>query len=170
MIVFVSFFLSCMTLFRLLHARASRLWAKNKYIWLTLVVLGALHLFAPDTFQKIVSTPALPQTQTTDSGTWIVTRISDGDTIHVEQKNGVKKTVRLIGIDTPEKNGVREPECYAATASLITQQLLEHQTVRLTTFGTDNFGRTLALVSLMEQPQTSINEILIQTGAAVAWT
>ena len=62
-----------------------------------------------------VSGPATPEESTTESTgtttldavdgesvTVTVTRVIDGDTMEIEYANGTEKTVRLLGVDTPE--------------------------------------------------------------------
>jgi micrococcal nuclease len=75
-----------------------------------------------------------------------VTRVVDGDTIHVDI-DGDETTIRLIGIDTPEKDGpFTEEECFGREASAYTERaltgrevLLEFDVERL-----DRYDRTLA--------------------------
>src|SRR5687768_5520309 len=54
-----------------------------------------------------------------------VTRVVDGDTIHVRVGNKIEK-VRLLGIDAPER-GV----CYSAEAGAQLRRLAMNKTVRL---------------------------------------
>src|ERR1044072_5350510 len=61
----------------------------------------------------------------------VVTRVGDGDTIHVAI-GGHDETVRLIGINTPETVDPRAPvECFGAEASARTHELLDGQAVWL---------------------------------------
>ncbi len=65
--------------------------------------------------------PKLASTLTPNA---VVLRVIDGDTIEVDV-GGTTTSVRLIGIDTPEKTGgLREPECYGDEATRRMQQLL----------------------------------------------
>ena len=91
------------------------------------------------------STTAGGRTPTT--GPLAVTRVVDGDTVHVS--NG--QTVRLIGMDTPELVDPRKVvQCFAREASNRAHQLLDGATVTLeydpTQGRTDKYGRTLAYV------------------------
>jgi len=77
-----------------------------------------------------------------------VTRVVDGDTIHVDL-GGSDTTIRIIGIDTPEKDGpYTEEECYGQEASRYTYQALRGRDVELEfdVERTDRYGRTLAYV------------------------
>lgn len=78
-----------------------------------------------------------------------VTRITDGDTIHVEI-GGRDETVRLIGIDTPESVDPRTPvECFGKEASRHLAGLIPVGTlVRLVrdVEARDRYGRLLAYV------------------------
>ena len=78
-----------------------------------------------------------------------VTRITDGDTIHVAIGGG-DETVRLIGIDTPESVDPRTPvECFGKEASAHLAELLPIGTdVRLVRDieARDRYGRLLAYV------------------------
>lgn len=85
----------------------------------------------------------------TDAG-WRVSRVVDGDTIHV-QRNGEDVTVRLIGIDTPETVKPNSPvECFGPEASQFATSRLDGAMVTLeadpSQSSTDRYGRTLAYV------------------------
>lgn len=85
----------------------------------------------------------------TDAG-WRVSRVVDGDTIHV-QRNGADVTVRLIGIDTPETVKPNSPiECFGPEATQFATSQLDGATVTLegdlSQKPTDRYGRTLAYV------------------------
>ena len=78
-----------------------------------------------------------------------VTKITDGDTIHVEIGGG-DETVRLIGIDTPESVDPRTPvECFGKEASAHLAELIPVGTdVRLVrdVEARDRYDRLLAYV------------------------
>jgi micrococcal nuclease len=79
-----------------------------------------------------------------------VTRVVDGDTIHVDLE-GVDTSIRLIGIDTPEKDGpYTHEECFGQEASAYTQEALDGRQVLLEfdVERTDRYDRTLAYVWL----------------------
>ena len=79
-----------------------------------------------------------------------VQRVVDGDTIVAAFGGGRSETVRLIGIDTPEKPGGRLPaECFGAEATAFTTALLPPGTPVLLTGGAetrDVYDRLLAYV------------------------
>jgi endonuclease YncB( thermonuclease family) len=80
-----------------------------------------------------------------------VLKAVDGDTIRVRsaQRGNRVISVRLLGIDTPEKYGGRE--CLATRASDFTNRLLKGRRVKLTTDPSqdrrDRYGRLLAYVT-----------------------
>jgi micrococcal nuclease len=79
-----------------------------------------------------------------------VTRVVDGDTIHVDL-DGVDTSIRLIGIDTPEMDGpYTHEECFGPEASTYTQNALDDREVFLEfdVERTDRYDRTLAYVWL----------------------
>lgn len=76
-----------------------------------------------------------------------IEEVIDGDTAEV-RFSGQTRTIRLIGVDTPETVDPNRPAgCFGAEASAFTKQSLEGQTVRLVlpSLGdaTDAYGRTL---------------------------
>jgi len=77
-----------------------------------------------------------------------VTRIVDGDTIHVDL-DGTDETVRYIGVDTPESVKPGTPvECFAKKASAYNARLVEGEDVKLRfdVERRDRYGRLLAYV------------------------
>jgi micrococcal nuclease len=83
------------------------------------------------------------------TGTTVVEKVVDGDTIEVEVGGRTEK-VRLLGIDTPETKDPRKPvQCFGAEASAHTAELLppgtevrlEHDVERR-----DRYDRVLAYV------------------------
>lgn len=84
------------------------------------------------------------------TGPFPVTKVSDGDTIWVND-HGEPVKVRLIGIDTPELHDPRKPvECFAQEASNRAEAVLGGQSVYLETDpsqdSVDQYGRALAYV------------------------
>ncbi|MHB9002768.1 MAG: thermonuclease family protein [Coriobacteriia bacterium] len=77
-----------------------------------------------------------------------VTRIVDGDTIHVRMPNGTIEKIRFIGVDTPESTNQIEP--YGAQATAYTANALSGKTIYLETDAElrDRYGRMLAHVWL----------------------
>jgi micrococcal nuclease len=102
-------------------------------------------------------------------GPMTVTRVVDGDTIKVS--NG--KTLRLIGVDTPETVDPRKPvQCFGREASAHAHALLDGVTVWLeydpTQGRLDRYGRTLAYVWMSDG--RLYNETIIGDGYAHQYT
>ena len=105
-----------------------------------------------------------------------VTRVVDGDTIHVSVR-GFDTTVRLIGIDTPETKDPGAPvQCFGPAASERTERILPPgEPVRLVTDPTqdtrDRYGRLLAYVYRPGRHGAtgSVNYALVATGYAKAY-
>ena len=98
-----------------------------------------------------------------------VVEVIDGDTIRVELDEQ-ETAVRLIGIDTPERDGpYTSRECYGEEASRFTHDSLGGRTVELEfdVERTDRFGRTLAYVWL---DGALFNERIVRSGYAVVTT
>jgi micrococcal nuclease len=92
-----------------------------------------------------------------------VRKVIDGDTITV---SGIG-TVRLIGVDAPEKaGGYRASEPYGDEATRFMKSLLDGKLVRLEYDGErkDPYDRTLAYVYL--EDGTLANEAIIRAGLA----
>ncbi len=98
-----------------------------------------------------------------------VTRVVDGDTIHVDL-DGVDTTIRLIGIDTPEREGpYTHEECFGRQASAYTERALAGRAVQLEFDAerTDRYDRTLAYVWL---DGALFDEQIVADGYAVVAT
>lgn len=107
-----------------------------------------------------------------NSPLYLVTSVVDGDTIKVNI-DGVTKTLRLIGIDTPETVDPRKPvQCFGVEASNRTKQLLLNKKVRLEADPTqgelDKYNRLLRYVYL--EDGTSFNKKMISDGYAYEYT
>jgi micrococcal nuclease len=112
---------------------------------------------------------ASPGSGTTGSGseTVPVTKVTDGDTIHVTYQGGDER-VRLIGVDTPEVPwyGGKE-ECYGVKAGLYARRRLSAHSVRLVfdIERRDRYGRLLAYVYVGKE---LFNLTLVRLGYARA--
>lgn len=106
------------------------------------------------------------------TGTYKVIKVDDGDTVVVDW-NGQKRTLRLIGMDTPEVVDPRKPvQCFGREASARGHQLLDNQQLRVeldpAVGEVDKYGRTLAYVFL---PDGSLyNQTMIADGYAHEYT
>lgn len=99
-----------------------------------------------------------------------VVKVVDGDTIDV-QINGQKKTIRLIGINTPETVDPRRPvQCFGKEASNETKRLLTGKQVYLTkdVSESDKYDRLLRFVYLpLENGEMLfVNDYLVRQGFA----
>ena len=99
-------------------------------------------------------TPARPGTTAGDK----VVGVKDGDTI-VLLVNGEEVTVRLHGVDTPEKN-----QAYGQRAKQYTSDLVFGKQVRLIVDSKDRYGRTVGTIILPDG--RSLNEELVRNGMA----
>src|SRR3954465_8580643 len=101
------------------------------------------------------------------SGEVRVTRVVDGDTIHVSL-GGQDGTVRYIGIDTPESVKPGTPvQCFAKAASSANERLVDGRRVRLSFDAErrDRYGRLLAYVHRADD-DAFVNARLVQDGYA----
>ena len=89
-------------------------------------------------------------------------RIVDGDTFWVTNfRDGSEWKVRLWGVDSPDQG-----KCYFDEATKILEQELTTKKITFDRKGYDGYGRILARVYVDGE---SVEEILVATGAAVAY-
>lgn len=96
--------------------------------------------------------------------TTIVVNVVDGDTFKIESG----ETVRMIGIDTPEKVHPSKPiQCYGKEASLKTEELIEGKEIRLEkdVSEKDRYNRLLRYVYVGD---VFVNEYLVREGYATS--
>jgi micrococcal nuclease len=100
-----------------------------------------------------------------------VTKIVDGDTIHV-QIGSRREKIRYIGVDTPETHKPGTPvQCYGRAASAFNARLLAGRRVELRTDAEtrDRYGRLLAYV--YRRPDgLFVNAELVRRGFATILT
>jgi len=104
----------------------------------------------------------------------IVTRVSDGDTVHVRDDLGTKLKVRLYGVDAPEtpkankKTGrISKPgQPYGEEAWRALEEKVFRKRVRLEVMDIDRYKRLVSLVWLDKQ---NINEEMVAEGWAWAY-
>lgn len=97
-----------------------------------------------------------------------VVKIIDGDTIEVDLGGGIVRTVRYIGIDTPESvDPRRSVECFGKEASNMNSSLVGGRIVQLEkdVSETDKYGRLLRYVYVDE---LFVNLYLVEEGFANA--
>ena len=87
-----------------------------------------------------------------------VVKITDGDTISVQVEGKRSQKVRLVDIDTPEKDQPYGREARQALAALVA-----NREVRIESRGADDYGRLLARVFVDE---LDVNAELVRRGAA----
>ena len=97
-----------------------------------------------------------------------VLKVIDGDTvdlfIDLGFKVGFNTRIRLIGIDTPEKNFP-----YGKVVKDYLTNLLEGNKVYLDVTKKDKYGRYLGMIYLNESDNLSVNELLINENMAKAY-
>jgi endonuclease YncB( thermonuclease family) len=103
-------------------------------------------------------TPMAPETQPAERFSGNVVGVADGDTISV-MRDGKAVTVRLQGIDCPEKR-----QAYGARAKQFTSQRVFGQVVTVIVRGTDRYGRTLGEV--VQPDGMNLNRTLVEEGLA----
>lgn len=93
-----------------------------------------------------LSSSAFTQTE----AVFTVTHVADGDTIDVQNAEGVVERVRLVGIDTPEAvDPRREVQCFGKEASAFTKKMLSGKKVTMAAKpdeDRDTYGRLLRYV------------------------
>ena len=99
---------------------------------------------------------------------YVVTKVIDGDTLSIDM-NGIKETLRLIGINTPETVDPRKPvECFGKEASTKANELLSGKRIRVEKDPTqgerDKYGRLLAYV--YREDGLFFNKRMIEDGYA----
>jgi micrococcal nuclease len=95
--------------------------------------------------------------------TWSVTEIIDGDTIYVEDSEGNIEKVRLIGIDTPERN-----ECGFEESKEALVAKIRTQPVALFAGATNERDRYDRLLRYVEAGGVDVGLELIKQGYAIA--
>lgn len=105
-------------------------------------------------------------------GLYRITAFADGDTIEVDM-NGVKETIRFIGVDTPETQDPRTSvQCFGKVASEFTKSLIGSSDVRLeadpANTNRDRYNRLLRYVYLPDG--RLVNKEIIKQGYGFAYT
>lgn len=104
----------------------------------------------------------------------IVTKISDGDTIHVKDSLGTKVKVRMYGIDAPETEKISRKtghvsklgQPYGNEAYRALNGKLARQVVRLDVMDVDRYSRTVSIVWVGNR---NINHEMVSEGWAWAY-
>jgi len=88
-----------------------------------------------------------------------VVGVKDGDTFELLRDGKTTLTVRLLGVDTPEKN-----QAYGQRARQFASDLAFGKTVKLIEHNKDRYGRTVGTIILPDG--RSLNEELVREGYA----
>jgi micrococcal nuclease len=99
-----------------------------------------------------------------------VVRVVDGDTVKIRlgDRRGTR-TVRYIGVDTPESVKPGEPvQCFGKQASEFNRRMVagRHVRLRVGRERTDRYGRLLAYVYVQGKDRRFVNEELVRAGYA----
>lgn len=151
-----------------------RIRGKIMYPYLLLLIIAIINWFMQPN-KKPATQINIPAQQTTASASaTIVTKIVDGDTIHIS--TGQK--VRYIGIDTPEtKDPKKGQQCFGQEASQKNKELVDGKEIRMEkdVSETDRYGRLLRYVYVTDKTASPaatifVNEYLVKEGYAYAVT
>jgi endonuclease YncB( thermonuclease family) len=143
------------------------------YAQIGLLVLGLLlwpllFLTVPPSHSDIE--PRSSRIERNSRDLYTVTRVTDGDTITVEQ-NGTRDTVRILGIDAPEMHYGGEPECFARESRVKTIELLLAKQITLIADPSqgdrDAYDRLLRFIELPNGKNFS--EAMLEGGYARAY-
>jgi micrococcal nuclease len=145
-----------------------------------LKILSSIIVFVAVLIINYTSSPIIPKSEVEpggnvlgdEAGSWVVTRVVDGDTIEVKNNSEVQK-VRVIGVNTPETvDPRREVECFGKEASEKAKELLEGKSVRLSSDPTqsdsDRYGRILRYITMSEGIDYGL--VMIREGFAYEYT
>ena len=98
------------------------------------------------------------------SGQYKCTRVTDGDTITVTQ-NGFKTTIRLVGIDAPEKSRKKHDpgQPFSQSSTKYLAGMVLNKSVDIVPYGNDRYGRTLGVVYVDGK---NVNLEMVKAGLA----
>ncbi len=121
---------------------------------------------------SFLNTPAQGGVENTIGTYYEVTKVTDGDTLHIEI-DGADEKVRLIGINTPETVDPRtQVQCFGKQATARMKELADGELVRLEYDDTqslrDTYGRLLAYVYLEDGQM--LNRKMVAEGYAYEYT
>lgn len=143
---------------------------------LAVLVIGAVALLQSyfPTADTNSSTPVqanVVQASLLTDGEFQVKRVVDGDTFVYVNATGEDKTVRLLGVDTPETKDPRKPvQCFGKEASDETKSLIDGKIVKIASDpkadNLDRYQRELRYVYLPDGRM--LNRILVTEGFAHA--
>jgi len=102
-----------------------------------------------------------------------VSKVVDGDTVHITDSSGADITLRVIGLDSPETKKPRTPvQCGGLAATAYAKEMLLGKRVQLVTDPTqdrvDRYGRRLGYLRLADG--TDYSTEAVRAGVARAYT
>jgi len=114
---------------------------------------------------KAIAQPGYPKA----GGRLLILSCHDGDTCTaVPSQGAARRSLRLIGIDAPEVTfHGRQGQTYGEESRRYINQWLKGQWVDIELYGTDVYGRYLALIR--DKTGADVNEELIREGLAFAY-
>jgi len=136
--------------------------------WIIAGILFSILVFKiiSDNKKPVIVEESINMTPTAKQEIIELIKVVDGDTVMVKI-NGEKKSVRLIGIDTPEKN-----ECYEKEATGKMKELTQNKKIKLEADSSqdneDIYDRLLRYVYL--EDGTLINKKLVEEGFGTEYT
>jgi micrococcal nuclease len=144
---------------------------KSMLVALIILAVAASYELGFQVKQDLLGVEGEATTQT-EKKYYKVTRVVDGDTLHVDV-DGTDETVRLIGINTPETVDPRRTvECFGKEASTRMKEIASGKYVYLESDETqdtrDSYGRMLAYVYLEDGQM--LNRKMIAEGYAYEYT
>ena len=90
-------------------------------------------------------------------------QVQDGDSFVVRTDNGSRRTIRLSGVDAPERT-----QAYADQSRQSLRRLLDGRELRIHVAKTDQYGRAVAQVFIAGE-STPVDVGLAQIDAGMAW-
>jgi len=119
---------------------------------------------APTTTSAPTTSTAPPTTAAASAvSTYHVTKVVDGDTIDVVGGDGLSATIRLIGIDAPEKG-----RCGSTAATKALTALVGDKDVVLTPGARDDVDKYGRLLRYVDVDGVDAGKAMIESGLAVA--
>lgn len=96
-----------------------------------------------------------------------VTKVIDGDTVHITDQHGTRIKIRLYGIDAPEIEGHNKPgQPYGKESHQALKQKIDRQLVQADVIDIDRYKR---LVSVIRIGHRNINIEMVAEGNAWAY-
>lgn len=101
------------------------------------------------------------QVQPPTSQPYQVERVTDGDTLIIRSETGTSSKIRLCGIDAPEQKQALGKESKA-----FLQKLTLGKEVAIAEVNRDSYGRIVAEVFVLGNPEKFVNGDMVQAGMA----